>query len=68
MVCVYLKVYPRDPDLVEFHIMTLPSTLIEAPHSEDAKEVTIDTVQHGRAIQGNENWSFFLVNERYFFF
>ncbi|KAG2206812.1 hypothetical protein INT47_007568 [Mucor saturninus] len=47
-------IFSRDPDLVEFHIMTLPSTLIEPPHSDNAQDITLDTVQHGRAIQ---EWS-----------
>jgi hypothetical protein len=42
----------RDPNEYEFHVMTLPPNLIEAPHSAESKELEIDSIEHGRLVQG----------------
>lgn len=34
--------------------MTLPTYLIDAPHSADAKDVVLDSVESGRVIQGKK--------------
>lgn len=51
LIHIYIK---RDPDLYQFHIMTLPTELVEPPHSEDSKDVVIDTVENGRVVQGKK--------------
>ncbi|GAA5814958.1 hypothetical protein MFLAVUS_008461 [Mucor flavus] len=47
-------IFSRDPDLYQFHVMTLPTYLIDAPHSADSKDVVLDSVEPGRVIQ---EWS-----------
>lgn len=42
----------RDPDQYEFHVMTLPSSLIDPPHSSQSRELVLDSVEHGRLVQG----------------
>lgn len=43
----------RDPDQYEFHIMTLPSQLLEAPHSTLTTDLSEYHINHGRLVQGN---------------
>ncbi|CAO3652283.1 unnamed protein product [Mucor hiemalis] len=44
-------IFSRDLDKFEFHIMTLPTGLLQAPHSESSANLSLNTVRPGRLHQ-----------------